>query len=200
MIYNFTVLLSELSPLPQQRPLLIAVDGRPASGKTTLTMQLEKALDAQAIYLDEFFIPQEQWPKDAKPTFPFFYFRYQEFLDGVKTLVQGKPFRYFSYDWEKNGLASKPTIITPDKPVIVEGVSALNPELINLYFKKIWVASDPKTELEAVIARDGEKHLNLWKNIYIPSVDIYCKSKPWERADIIYAGRGIASKDNKDFL
>ncbi len=195
-ITNFQSLLNELLPLPKQRPLLIAIDGRPCSGKTTLTMKLAEALDAQAIYLDEFFIPQEQWPKNAKPAFPFFYFRYNEFIGGIKTLAQGKPFHYFAYDWEQNCLSSKPTDVVPDKIVLVEGVSTLNPELVNLYFKKIWVVSDPKTELEAIALREGEKHMDLWKKYYIPSVDIYCLSKPWERADILYAGR----ESNKIFL
>lgn len=189
-INSFQALLHELSPLPKNRPLLIAIDGRPGSGKTTLAMQLAEALNAQAIYLDEFFIPQEQWPADAKPIFPFFYFRYQEFLDGIKALAAGKPFAYYSYDWQTNGVSKEATTITPDRIVIVEGVSTLNEQLANLYYKKIWVASDPKTEFGAISTREKGANLNLWKNIYIPSVDIYCEQKPWEKADIIYAGRG----------
>ncbi len=194
-INSFQSLLNELEPLAQYRPLLIGIDGRPCAGKTTLTMELADALNAQTIYLDEFFIPQKLWPKDAKPAFPFFYFRYNEFLEGVKTLAQGRPFHYFSHDWDKNGLSAEPTIITPDKVIIVEGVSALNPELVDLYFKKIWVASDRKNERAAVITRDGEKNILLWQKFYIPSIDLYCLSKPWERADILYAGRGVSSFD-----
>jgi uridine kinase len=194
-ITNFQSLLNELEPLPQHRPLIIGIDGRPCAGKSTLTIKLAEALNAQIIYLDEFFIPQKLWPKDAKPAFPFFYFRYNEFLEGVKNLAQGKTFRYFSHDWDNNDLSAEPTIITPDKVIIVEGVSALNPALVDLYFKKIWVASNLKNERSAVIIRDGEKNIDLWQRYYIPSIDIYCLSKPSERADIIYAGRGVTSFD-----
>jgi uridine kinase len=194
-ITNFQSLLNELEPLPQHRPLIIGIDGRPCAGKSTLTIKLAEALNAQIIYLDEFFIPQKLWPKDAKPAFPFFYFRYNEFLEGVKNLAQGKTFRYFSHDWDNNDLSAEPTIITPDKVIIVEGVSALNPALVDLYFKKIWVASNLKNERSAVITRDGEKNIDLWQRYYIPSIDIYCLSKPSERADIIYAGRGVTSFD-----
>jgi uridine kinase len=194
-ITNFQSLLNELEPLPQHRPLIIGIDGRPCAGKSTLTIKLAEALNAQIIYLDEFFIPQKLWPKDAKPAFPFFYFRYSEFLEGVKALAQGKTFRYFSHDWDNNDLSAEPTIITPDKVIIVEGVSALNPELVPVYFKKIWVASNLKNERSAVIIRDGEKNIDLWQRYYIPSIDIYCLSKPSERADIIYAGRGVTSFD-----
>lgn len=194
-INNLHALLQALSTLPKKQLLLIAIDGRPGSGKTTIAVKLEEALHAQAIYLDEFFIPIEQWPKDAKPQFPFFYFRYQEFIDGVKALASGKSFSYFSYDWESNDLSNQAKIIKPEGIIIVEGVSALNAELAALYDKRIWVASDRNSEFAAIAVRENEKNLDVWKNIYLPSIDLYCLQKPWQQADIIYAGRGIESKE-----
>lgn len=120
-----------------------------------------------------FFIPPEQWENNIAPSFPFQYFRYQEFVDGIKNLSQGHDFHYHSYDWQTSRLATEPTIITATNTVIIEGVSVLNSELIDYYDKKIWVASDTETELDAIIARENNKSLDLWKNMYIPSVDIY---------------------------
>lgn len=194
-INNFPLLIEALSQSPQKRLTLIGIDGRPGSGKTTIAIKLEEALHARSIYLDEFFIPQEQWPKDAKLQFSFFYFRYQEFIDGVKALAAGKPFTYFTYDWQTNGLSAQPKVIKPEGFILVEGVSALNAELAPLYDKKIWVASDQETEFAAIAARENEKNLDLWKNIYLPRVDLYCQQKPWQRADIIYVGRGIESQE-----
>ena len=70
---------------PQKMPWLIGIDGRPCSGKSTLTDQLIDALNAEAMFLDDFFIPQEHWPKNIKPGYPFPYFRFDEFVRGVKT-------------------------------------------------------------------------------------------------------------------
>lgn len=191
-IATYEVLLTELIPLPNKRPLLIAVDGRPCSGKTTLTAQLEKSLQAQVMYLDEFFIPQRQWPQDRTPIFPFFYFRYHEFLDGVKALAAGKKFRYRTYDWQIDDISMQEKCIDPSQVVIIEGVSALNQEIASVYFKKIWVASDQDTELEEIKKREHGNNLDLWMNIYLPSVDLYCLQKPWLWADIVYAGRGLS--------
>ncbi|OPZ22612.1 MAG: hypothetical protein BWZ03_00737 [bacterium ADurb.BinA186] len=33
-----------------------------------------------------------------------------------------------------------------------------------------------------------------WKQIYLSSVELYWQMKPWELADILYAGRGVAEK------
>lgn len=185
---NFEQILKILS-VSQKPCTLIGIDGRPSSGKTTLTMKLEKALKAQAIYLDEFFIPQREWPQDHTPRFPFFYFRYQEFVNGIKLLAAGKPFTYHAYNWQSDAPAPNPTTITPEGIIIVEGVSVLNTELTPLYDKKIWVDSDRTTELAALKKRENSVNWDLWINLYLPSVEIYYLQKPWERADIIYEGR-----------
>ncbi len=191
-INNLPELVQELSQLSQKQPVLIGIDGRPGSGKTTIAIMLEETLHAQIVYLDEFFIPQEQWPKDTKPQFPFFYFRYQEFIDGVKALAAGKSFTYFPYDWQTNDQAAQASVIKAEGIIIIE---ALNGELAPLYDKRIWVASDQASEFAALAARENEKNLDLWKNIYLPSVKLYCMQKPWQRADIIYLGRGIQSQE-----
>lgn len=188
---NFEQLLKELSSVPKKQLILIGIDGRPCSGKTTLTMKLEQTLSAQAIYLDEFFIPQRDWPQNQHPRFPFFYFRYQEFMNGIKSLASGKPLTYHAYDWQIDGPSATATTIKPEGIILVEGVSALNIELASLYAKKIWVDSDTSTEMTAIETREKDANLDLWKKIYMPSAEIYCLQKPWERADIIYEGRGI---------
>ncbi len=68
--------------------------------------------------------------------------------------------------------------------------SILREELSSCYFKKIFVISDQSSELEAIAKREGSV-TNLWRNLYLPSVEIYWQKKPWERADILYAGRGL---------
>jgi len=193
-IANLQDLLQELEPAKKQ-VWLIAIDGRPCSGKTTLTEQLVEPLDAQTMYLDEFFIPPTQWANNIIPAFPFPYIRYQEFIKGIKTLAAGKAFHYYSHDWQANRLASEPTTISPNKTIIIEGISVLSPELVGYYDKKIWVDSASNTEYAAIVAREKNKNLDLWNSMYIPSVDIYCQTKPWLKADIVYAGRGIHQKD-----
>lgn len=188
---NIQQLIGALFPLPLQQVTLIGIDGRPGSGKTTLIAELEKALTVQTIYLDEFFIPQRDWPHDQSPRFPFFYFRYQEFIDGIKALASGKRFTYYAYDAQTDAPSKKVTTIEPEGIIIVEGVSALNAELAPLYHTKIWVEGDHSNELVALQERENGKNWDVWNKLYLPSIEIYCLQKPWKRADIIYEGRGI---------
>ena len=188
-VRSYPELIILLSHLPSKKPMLIGIDGRPGSGKTTLVVQLEQTLKAQTIYLDEFFIPQRAWPQDQSPRFPFFYFRYEEFVNGIKALANGKPFTYHAYDGQTDSPSATSITIQPKGIIIVEGVSALNAELAPLYHTKIWVESDRTTELAALKKRELAKNWDIWHNVYLPSIEIYCMQKPWERADIIYQGR-----------
>ena len=40
----------------QDKPLLVAIDGRCASGKSTLAKDLQKQLDCNVIHMDDFYL------------------------------------------------------------------------------------------------------------------------------------------------
>lgn len=189
---NFEELMTCLS-LTQKRPLLIGIDGRPCSGKSTLADKLVDEIGADAIFLDDFFIPQAEWPKDIKPAFPFPFFLYQEFVQGVMVLSHGQIFRYGAFDWVTKGLGDE-RVIDPTNIIIVEGVSVLCKQLVSCFDYKIFVVSDRTNEFDAIAERENQEGLINWKQLYLPSVELYWKTKPWERADFLYAGRGVSEK------
>jgi len=59
--------------------------------------------------------------------------------------------------------------ITPDRPLIIEGVSALNPQRAKLYSKKkCFVKSDAKKELAACHGTRCAESQKIWKEkLYI---------------------------------
>jgi hypothetical protein len=73
---------------------------------------------------------------------------------------------------------------------MVEGVSSLNTAVVELYGLKIFVDSDRSTTLEAAIRRGGATWSEEWRDLFLPSVDIYMQSHPDLRADLIVPGRG----------
>ena len=162
ILYDFEDFLSNLE-LNDHRPFLIGIDGRPCSGKSTLADKLTEVLKAEALFLDDFFIPQNDWPKTIVPAFPFPYFRFQEFIDGVKTLARGHSFHYREYDWGKKDFGAMKTI-NPESIVIVEGVSVLCDELLSYYAKKVFVLSNRDNELESGASRLRSDVLPIHKN------------------------------------
>jgi uridine kinase len=171
---------------------LVAIDGLPVSGKSTLAGRLEAELGATTVYLDDFVRPEAEWRGKVEAAFPFPYLRYDEFCRTVMTLAAGRAARYQSYDWAAGRLADTPTEIDPDGLLVVEGVSALNPDLVRAYDLRLWVESDAATTLEASLARGVGDWESEWQTLFMPSVAIYLASKPQLSADYRVRGRGAA--------
>ena len=55
---------------------LIAIDGLPCSGKTTLAAALGQSLDVNFLHFDDFLLSPSSWPGDIRPLFPFPFFRH----------------------------------------------------------------------------------------------------------------------------
>lgn len=168
----------------------IGIDGLPVSGKSTLADRLIEAFGAEVIYFDDFILPQEDWPVERTPGFPFSYARSEDFFRAVEEVAAGGSCSYRLYDWATGTLGETRTIRADSGPIIVEGVSALSERLSSLYDLRIWVESDAKTTLEAALVRGVGTWEREWREFFMPSVERYMETVPRERADIVGAGRG----------
>jgi uridine kinase len=180
--------------LLQARPTgLVAIDGLPVSGKSTLAERLEKELGAVVVYLDDFVRPEAEWRGVATPAFPFPYIRYDAFLAAVAALAQGQTARYRRYDWTTGQVAETWREVRSEGLVVIEGVSALHPTLAPLYDMRFWVESDGATTLAASLARGVGDWEREWRELFTPSVALYLETDPWRRANHVVAGRGATS-------
>lgn len=173
---------------------LVAIDGLPVSGKSTLADRLETELGAIVVYLDDFVRPELEWRGIAQPAFPFPYIRYDAFMETVATLAAGRTARYRRYDWASGRLDEAWTDVDAAGLVVIEGVSALHPELAPLYHLRLWVESDAATTLDASLARGVGEWEREWRELFTPSVGLYTASQPWRRAHYRVAGRGAANR------
>lgn len=174
------------------KPLSIGIDGIPLSGKTTLAHRLVEGLGADILELDDFMKPKEEWGTPCVPSFPFDYMRYTEFCSAVRSLIIGGQCEFFPFDWENGLVGDVPKVIRKRDIVIVEGVSALSSELAPLYDLRIWIESD-RSSMYAAAVRRGVGDWNCeWNTVFTPSVALYLKTKPHERADIIARGRAAS--------
>jgi uridine kinase len=169
-------------------PALIAIDGLPCSGKSSLAARLESHFGIESIHLDSFLIPASGWTS-REPDFPFPYMRYADFIGTVEALAAEGTVTYFPFDWDKEAIAETPRTVRLDRHVIVEGVSSLNPVLAPLYGLSVFVESDRNTAVEAAIRRDGGWWADEWRTLFLPSTDLYMRTDPKSRADLIFPGR-----------
>jgi len=173
---------------------LVAIDGLPVSGKSTLADRLETQLGARVVYLDDFVRPELEWRGMAQPAFPFPYIRYDTFMETVATLAAGRTARYRRYDWASGRVGEAWTEVDAAGLVVIEGVSALHPDLAQLYHLRLWVESDAATMLDASLARGVGAWEREWRELFTPSVALYTASEPWRRAHYRVAGRGAADQ------
>jgi hypothetical protein len=171
-------------------PPLVAVDGLPCAGKSTLVSQLNEGVDFECIYLDEFVLPEKDWPSGIKPAFPFEYIRYGEFLDAGRTLASFGTCVYRPFDWDSFAVSGETRTISLSKLVVVDGVSSLHPSLCDLYGLRIFV-ENRATTLHAAFNRGVGSWADYWRELFLPSADVYMESQPQKRADLLIAGRGM---------
>ncbi len=177
-------------------PGLIAIDGLPLSGKSTLALRLAAVLGFDLVGIDDFVMPERSWPKDRTPRFPFTYMRYEEFMATIEALATEGEASYNPFDWPTLDVASEPRTVRLGRPVIVEGVSALHWDLCRHYALRIYVDSDSTTTFSASVTRGVGAWFGEWRDWFLPSVDLYLATDPVSRADLVIAGRGIATESN----
>jgi len=172
------------------RPSVIGIDGLPCSGKSTMVARLRQRIDLECVQLDEFVLPKRDWPPRNRPAFPFEYIRYETFMKAVETLAKLGSCSFYPFDWDNLTISDRLRTVTLTKPVIVEGVSSLDSRLYPLYDLRIFVESDRASTLQTAIDRGVGAWETEWRELFLPSADLYMLTEPQKRADLLVAGRG----------
>lgn len=165
-------ILEELARLSQGEVHTIAIDGRCASGKTTMTEMLAKVLDAGVIHMDDFFLPMELRTKErfATPGGNVHYERVaEEVLPRLKT---GETFSYRRFDCSKMALGED-VAVKGSKYYIIEGAYSCHPALGDYTSLKVFSDVEKTEQLERIRRRDGEEHLEAFEKKWIPLEEAY---------------------------
>ncbi|MFT3714224.1 MAG: hypothetical protein QM817_41705 [Archangium sp.] len=168
---------------------LIAIDGLPCAGKSTLSEKIFAELGIDSVSIDDFLIPFGAWPDDIAPAFPFPYFRNDEFERVVRGLSRGENVSYVPYDWALGRTSDQLRHLEGSKSWVVEGCSVLAEHLSEAFDVRLFVKSDAGSLMAARTRRDGEVDVAKWRDLYLPSVERYLATRPEERAQHLVAGR-----------
>jgi uridine kinase len=160
----------------------VGVDGKGATGKTTLAALIAAALPGSVmVQIDDFARPDVQgWERDR-------------FVRQVlKPLLAGRPGRYQRWDFDRNMGAEWHTVPF-GVPVVVEGVSATDERLGVPWDFTIWVELPYEVRLARALERDGPERMDRWLNDWMPSEDAYeAAQRPQDRVDLVYRPPGAA--------
>src|SRR5918992_4027518 len=132
------------------RPRMIAIDGRSASGKSTLAGLLQREVPASAVVHTD----DVAWHHS--------FFDWADLLAGevLEPLRHGRPVHFRPPGWEARGRPGAIDLPAKLGMVLVEGVGAGRRELADLLDAVVWVQSDFVEAERRGVARDIAQSVN----------------------------------------
>ncbi len=163
-------ILSDIQNIHKEQ-IVISIDGRCASGKTTLSEYLSQLLNANVFHMDDFYLRVEQRTKE----------RYEEaggnvdrerFKEEVGSKLHTKEdIIYQPLDCRTFTLMDK-RVIKQTKITIVEGSYSMHPYLRDLYDYSIYLTIDPTLQIERIKKRNPDK-VDMFIEKWIPLEEHY---------------------------
>lgn len=166
-------LISELELLYEKKQrLILAIDGRCGSGKTTLASSLATIYDANIIHMDEFFLPKVM-RTESRLAESGGNIHYERFLKEVITpLKANQDFSYQSFSCRKMDYDEIRKIAL--KPLqIIEGTYSMRDEFIDTYDYKVFIQISPENQEERLKRREGPAKWQVFKEKWIPLEEGY---------------------------
>jgi uridine kinase len=150
-------------------PLVVAIDGHGAAGKTTLAAEVAGELDAALLHTDDYF-------QAASPT------------TDLRPMAQ-------YYDWSRlrdEGLAR--ALKAGANLILVEGVSAAAPAIADLVNHTVFVATPEAVRVERLHGRITPEE---WDEAWLAAERAYFAARPPESFDLIVSGSIQDPQDTK---
>lgn len=157
-ILPLTPKISALLSASPTRPILVALDGRCGSGKTTLASQLAEAFPGSVtVHTDDYYLPPADrvpgWEKIPCANMDLRRLR-AEVLEPARA---GRGFSYKAYSC-REGAYLPPVACAPARLVLVEGSYSHHPALAACYDLRIFVTCSKAEQARRLQAREGARY------------------------------------------
>lgn len=188
MNITFDALCAQIEKeMKNKRPLVLAIDGNSASGKTTLAAQLAERFRGDVIHMDDFFLPLHL-RNPERLNEPGGNVHYERFLEQIiqpltahkaQTAVPltdaASP---FSLTWQRFDCAAggfSPNLChSGNAPLlIIEGAYSMRPEFRTAYDMTLFLSADLETQKERILLRNGQQKLTAFLEKWIPMENRY---------------------------
>ena len=152
--------------------LVIAVDGRCGSGKTTLAAYLRELYECNVFHMDDFFLTPEQRTAERLAEVGG-NVDYERFLREVLVpLREGRTVVYRPYNCQTQRM-EREMVMEPLAVSVVEGAYSCHPDLVDSYDLKVFVDIDAAEQLRRIRERSGEAGAKMFAEKWIPLEERY---------------------------
>lgn len=177
--------INELISRTPKEPILIAIDGMCASGKSTLGYYLKKQFDANLFHMDDFFLQLHQRTPERLSEIGgnVDYERFQ--TEVIKPILHRQNVLYRIFDCKALDIIETKQI--PFKRInLIEGSYSQHPYFSNPYDLKLFMEIDTELQLENIRKRNGEEKLSVFKERWIPKEEAYFETfQIKEKSDLV---------------
>lgn len=164
---------------------VVAIDGRCASGKTTLAEQLAVVTGSGVVHMDDFFLPPELRTEERlkEPGGNVHYERFQQ--EVLPALSRGEDFSYRCFDCGTMSFGRERQV-SGTGIVVVEGAYSCHPKLGEYMKVRVFSDVEGQEQQRRIAARDGEEALAAFRQRWIPMEENYFRAyKIRERAEVV---------------
>jgi uridine kinase len=170
----------------RKRPLLVALDGRSGTGKSSLADDLANLFDALVIRGDDFYSggTHEEWAQrtpEQKADQCVDWRRLRR--EVLEPLLAGRTARWRTHNWVTGrGLSDETSEEAPTRVIILDGAYSARPELSDLIDISVLVRADDQTRRSRLRGREGESAMEGWHPV-------------WDEAETYYFTRVMKPAD-----
>ncbi len=162
---------ASLSPLTAriegtEGPLVIALDGFCASGKTTLAEFFEIQYGARVIHTDDFYLPREM-RSDERYAEPGGTIHYERLMEEVISRLSAPSLSYGVFSHETFSIV-KTRVLPFARITVIEGAYASHPFFGEYADLRCFMETDPGSQRERILSRNGAERLKLFEARWIP--------------------------------
>lgn len=161
--------------ISQKDHVVIAIDGRCGSGKTTLAAFFTEFYDCAVVSMDDFFLPPGLRTKNRLEE-PGGNIHYERFVrEAAEGIQSGKAFDYRVFDCKSMTYAGSKTIL-PKPLTICEGTYSLHPEYASMYDLKVFTTCGEALQNDRILNRSGRELHKRFMEQWIPMEERYFKA------------------------
>ncbi len=166
--------------------VILAIDGRCASGKTTAAKLISDIFDAETVHMDDFFLPPELRSEKRLSEIGGNLHRERFSLEVLPHLRNEDGFSYRKFDCSNFKYSQSSIEIKPAQIIICEGSYALHPSFGKYYDVSVFSDIQPKKQLQRIRERNGEYMLSRFESEWIPMEERYFDSfRIKEKCDLV---------------
>ena len=151
---------------------VIAIDGRAASGKSTMADDLKIILGAGIVHMDDFFLPPVLRTEERfkQPGGNVHYERFTE--EVIPQLSNNAAFSYRRFACHVMDYSGE-RFVDESEWRVIEGSYSLHPILGDYADLKVFSTIDPEAQMERIINRNGVEMAERFRTTWIPMEEMY---------------------------